>query len=135
MQTYTLDATQDKRLLDKSGWVQEVGRILEELQGQDPLPPEVQVEAFFPSEGYVHEIEGALEKLNKVIEPRGFMDKIANQAFRSMSGVKGDLRAVQSRVDPANPNHLSLTIDLRGLSREDVERFAEFLSKNAHRVS
>lgn len=134
--TVTLDATEDKTLLSLQGLVARLGGILDGLlQSDEALPRVVEAVLIYPDDRMAGELHHQIDKLNKVIHPRGFMDKIAHAAFRSMSGVEGDLKPIVVDREPGNPNMVRLNLDLSGISRDDVARFSEFLAKNAHRLA
>ncbi len=132
----TLDATRDESLLTRQGLVSRLGEVLRDLlDSGDTLPRTVEAELIFPDDRLADELERSIGQLNKVIHPRGFMDKIAHAAFRSMSGVEGDLKPIVVDREPGNPNMVRLNLDLSGISRDNVARFSEFLAKNAHRLA
>ena len=131
----TFDATQDKHLQSQEGLVRRLSETLQDLleSGTD-VPSHVTIELIYPDARSVDELQHSLQRLNKIIHPRGFVDRIAHTAFRSMSGVEGDLKPIEvCRGD--DPSYMYLGLDLSGISREDLAHFARFLSVNAHRLS
>lgn len=134
--TVTLDATQDRSLQSLDGLVKKLGEMLQMLQASGTeVPRAVDVIVIYPDAEMAEDLELSIDKLNKVIEPKGFMDKIAHSAFRSMSGVEGNLHPIAVVQESDSPPTLRLSLDLSGISQPDVAKFAEFLSKNAHRLA
>jgi hypothetical protein len=133
---YELDAVENEALLKREGQLQAAETVLADLKRQtSPLPHEVCVSITVPEEQWLKRVETGIEKINRVVEPAGIIDRIKQKAIRQAVGLQGELHPVRHERDQNSPQYkMHVFLNLSGISRDDLERVSKFLDTHARRI-
>jgi hypothetical protein len=128
---YEFDAIRNADLLKREGQIDALRTILQELKNKDkPLPQTLYLSLILPEAYWLDRVERGLDTMNRLAHPTCWTDQLKHAVFQRVSGVDATLQPVRYARDPQAPEQkIHVTVDLTGVSHEDVDRLDRFLRK------
>ena len=78
----------------------------------------------------VRKVKDNIDKMNRIIKPRGLRDRALNAGFRTMlGGSQTPVQPVEIRVNPKKPTQCGFKIPVAGAPQADIEKFIRILEQ------